>query len=159
MEGLYGQIFKIVSVYILVIASEYPLLYEYIKYICVCIHTCVYTPATPTATAKTDHIYICLYHWVRFSFEKRRLCDDCKVPYNLLICFLSCGDSFVLCRMNNIRCIRGCSRGDLRFLLALAAPCLPCPGRFWQEVLFMKIKLCMLFPVLWLPGENSSPRL
>lgn len=87
------------------------------KNICVCIHICIYTPENKP--------YICPDHWVRLSFEKRGHCDDCEVPYNLLICFLSCGDSFVLCRMNNIRCITGCSRGALRFLLTLAAGCLP----------------------------------
>lgn len=77
---------------------------------------------------KTNHIYICPYDWVRLSFEERGHCDDCEVPCNLLICFLSCGDSFVLCRMNNIRCITGCSHGALRFLLTLAAGCLPYLG-------------------------------
>lgn len=67
------------------------------------------TPATFTAIVKTNHIDMPIS--LRLSFEKRGCCDDCKIPYNLLICFLSCGVSFVLCRMNNIRCITGCSQG------------------------------------------------
>lgn len=126
VEGLYIQIFKIVSVYIYVNSYEYPLLYVCIKiYVYTYILYIQYIHLQLSLSWWKETIYICPYQWVKLSFEKRGHCDDCKVPYNLLICFLSCGDSFVLCRMNNIRCIRGCSHRGLRFPLTLAAVCLP----------------------------------
>lgn len=109
-------------------ASEYPLLCAYIE-VYVYVYILTYRHLQLSLLQWKQTIYMCLYQWVRFSFEKRGHCDDCKVPYNLLI-FLSCGDSFVLCRMNNIRCITGCSRGVLRFLLTLAVVCFPPLGLF-----------------------------